>query len=55
VVDGFDEAWRHAQSLGARIEEAPNTNNGTGMRAFVVRDLDGYYVTVNEAGDWRTA
>jgi uncharacterized glyoxalase superfamily protein PhnB len=49
VVDGFDQAWRRAQSLGTRIEEAPNTNNGTGMRAFVVRDPDGYYVTVNEA------
>jgi hypothetical protein len=49
VVDGFDEAWRRAQCLGTRIEETPNSNNGTGMRAFVVRDPDGYYVTVNEA------
>ena len=51
VVDGFDEAWRRVQTLGARIQEPPNTNNGTGMRAFGVRDPDGYYVMVNEARD----
>lgn len=49
VVDDFEEAWRRAEGRGARIEEAPNTDNGTGMRAFVVRDPDGYYVAVNEA------
>ena len=49
VVDDFDLVWSRAQSLDATILESPNTNNGTGRRAFVVRDLDGYYVTVNEA------
>ena len=49
VVHDFDAAWERAQTLGAPIEDSPNTNNGTGMRAFVVRDLDGYYVAVNEA------
>lgn len=48
VVDDFDEAWERARSLGAKVEEEPNTDNGTGMRAFVVRDPDGYYVAVNE-------
>ena len=48
VVQDFDTAWDRAQTMGAAIHESPNTNNGTGMRAFVVRDLDGYYVTVNE-------
>lgn len=49
VVDDFDAAWQRAQEMAAMIHEPPNTDNGTGMRAFVVRDPDGYYVTVNEA------
>ena len=49
VVDDFDAAWERAQKLDAAIEESPNNDNGTGMRAFVVRDPDGYYVAVNEA------
>lgn len=49
VVSDFDAAWRRARDLGATIHESPNTDNGTGMRAFVVRDPDGYYVAVNEA------
>jgi predicted enzyme related to lactoylglutathione lyase len=49
VVHDFDAAWERAQTMGATIHEPPNSNNGTGMRAFVVRDPDGYYVTVNEA------
>lgn len=49
VVDDFDAAWERAQTLGATVEESPNTNNGTGMRAFTIRDPDGYYVAVNEA------
>ena len=48
VVDDFDEAWKRAQALAATIEEPPNTDNGTLMRAFVIRDPDGYYVAVNE-------
>ena len=49
VVDDFDAAWERAQTLGATVEESPNTNNGTGMRAFTIREPDGYYVAVNEA------
>lgn len=48
VVEDFDAAWERAQAMGAAIEEPPNTDNGTSMRAFVVRDPDGYYVAVNE-------
>jgi catechol 2,3-dioxygenase-like lactoylglutathione lyase family enzyme len=49
VVDDFDEAWKRAQALGAPIEEPPNTDNGTFMRAFVIRDPDGYFVAINES------
>jgi uncharacterized glyoxalase superfamily protein PhnB len=48
VVADFDAAWERAQRLGASIEESPNTDNGTSLRAFVVRDLDGYQVAINE-------
>lgn len=48
VVDDFEATWERAQLLDAPIEEPPNTNNGTGMRAFVVRDPDGYHVVINE-------
>jgi predicted enzyme related to lactoylglutathione lyase len=48
-VTDFDAAWRRAQALGANVHEPPNTDNGTGMRAFVLRDPDGYYVAINEA------
>jgi catechol 2,3-dioxygenase-like lactoylglutathione lyase family enzyme len=49
VVDDFDAAWSRAQRLGAVVGERPNSDNGTGMCAFVVRDPDGYYVAVNQA------
>lgn len=49
VVDDFDAAWQRAQTLGTEIEESPNTDNGTGTRAFMLRDPDDYYVVVNEA------
>lgn len=49
VVDDFDRAWDRACAREVPIEEEPNTNNGTGMRAFVVRDPDGYHVAVNES------
>ena len=49
VVDDFDAAWERAQTLESPVKEEPNTDNGTGMRAFVIQDLDGYHVAVNEA------
>jgi catechol 2,3-dioxygenase-like lactoylglutathione lyase family enzyme len=48
LVDDFDEAWDRARDLG-RTVESPNTDNGTHLRAFMLRDPDGYYVVVNEA------
>jgi catechol 2,3-dioxygenase-like lactoylglutathione lyase family enzyme len=48
VVDDFDSAWERAQAPGTSIVETPNNDNGTSMRAFVVRDPDGYHVAVNE-------
>jgi len=49
VVDDFELAWQRARDLGAVIEEEPNTDNGTGKPAFVVRDPDGYHVAINES------
>lgn len=49
VVDDFEQAWARAQKLGTRIEEEPNSDNGTGKRAFVIEDPDGYHVAVNES------
>ena len=49
VVDDFDAAWERAKTLGAPVEEKPNTDNGTGMRTFVIQDPDGFHVAVNEA------
>jgi predicted enzyme related to lactoylglutathione lyase len=48
VVDDFDATWQRAQTLDARVEELPSTNNGTGMRAFVILDPDRYHVAINE-------
>ena len=33
----------------AEIEEEPNSDNGTGMPTFVIRDPDGYHVAINQA------
>jgi catechol 2,3-dioxygenase-like lactoylglutathione lyase family enzyme len=54
VVGDFDDAWRRAQDLNLHVEEEPNTDNGTGQRAFLVRDPDGYLVAVNEAREARS-
>jgi hypothetical protein len=48
VVDDFEMAWERARELGTPIEEEPNTDNGTGLRAFVIQDPDGYHVVVND-------
>jgi len=49
VVDDFEAAWQRARALGATVDEPPNTDNGTGLRAFTVRDPDGWHVAINEA------
>jgi hypothetical protein len=48
VVDDFDATWERAQMLGSPIGESTNTDNGTGNRAFVILDPDGYHVAINE-------
>src|SRR5204862_3496852 len=53
VVDDFDSAWERAQALGASIVEAPNSDNGSSMRAFVVRDLVGFHVAVDDTSGKR--
>jgi Glyoxalase/Bleomycin resistance protein/Dioxygenase superfamily len=50
VVDDFGQAWERAQRLGTPIEEAPNSDNGTGKPAFVIQDPDGYHVAINDSG-----
>ena len=49
IIDNFDVAWQRAQSPDVSIVESPNTDNGTGCRAFMARDPDGYYVVINES------
>jgi predicted enzyme related to lactoylglutathione lyase len=49
VVDDFDHAWERAKGLGTAIVEEPSSDNGTGKRAFVIEDPDGYHVAVNES------
>lgn len=47
-VDDFDMALPRARALVARFEEEPHVNPNTETREFSLRDLDGYYVTINE-------
>jgi hypothetical protein len=49
LVDDFDDTWGRAQELQASIVETPSLHRGTGFRAFVVRDPDGYHVAINES------
>ena len=46
-VDDFDLALKRARALVARFEEEPHVNPNTQTREFSLRDLDGYYVTIN--------
>ena len=46
-VDDFDEALLRARSLVSRLLEEPHMNPNTGTAEFSLRDLDGYYVTIN--------
>ena len=49
VVDDFNEAWERVKGLGAVIVEEPSLDNGTGKPTFVIQDLDGYHVAINES------
>jgi hypothetical protein len=46
-VDDFDLALLRARDLVTRLEEEPHRNPSTGTMEFLVRDLDGYYVTIS--------
>jgi catechol 2,3-dioxygenase-like lactoylglutathione lyase family enzyme len=46
-VDDFESALERARALVARFEEEPHLNQNTRTREFLVRDLDGYYVTIS--------
>ena len=46
-VDDFDLALERARTLVTRFEEEPHVNPNTRTREFSLRDLDGYYVTIN--------
>jgi catechol 2,3-dioxygenase-like lactoylglutathione lyase family enzyme len=45
-VDNFEASLEHARTLVQRIEEEPHLNPNTGTMEFVLRDPDGYYVTI---------
>ena len=50
VVDDFDDAWKRAQSLDARVELEPELGErGYQTREFEVLDPDGYRVSVGDA------
>jgi predicted enzyme related to lactoylglutathione lyase len=46
-VDDFDMALKRARALVARFEEEPHVNPNTQTREFLLRDPDGYYVTIS--------
>lgn len=46
-VDDFDLALPRARALVARLEEEPHVNANTGTTEFLLRDPDGYYVTIS--------
>jgi catechol 2,3-dioxygenase-like lactoylglutathione lyase family enzyme len=49
-VDGFEQALQNAHALVARLDEESHVSPETGIREFALRDPDGYYVMVGEAG-----
>jgi catechol 2,3-dioxygenase-like lactoylglutathione lyase family enzyme len=46
-VDDFDLALQRARALVPRLDEEPHVNPNTETKEFSLRDLDGYYVTIN--------
>lgn len=49
-VDDFDPALERARTLKTQFDEEPHVNPNTQTREFSLRDLDGYYVTISDAG-----
>jgi catechol 2,3-dioxygenase-like lactoylglutathione lyase family enzyme len=50
-VDDFDQAVVRARVLVAQFDEDPHVNPNTRTAEFSLRDPDGYYVTVSDAGE----
>ena len=46
-VDNFEVALLSARALVSRLEEEPHVNPNTGTGEFLLRDPDGYYVTIS--------
>jgi hypothetical protein len=46
-VDDFDMALERARALVTRLEEEPHVNPNTQTEEFLLRDPDGYYVTIS--------
>jgi catechol 2,3-dioxygenase-like lactoylglutathione lyase family enzyme len=46
-VDDFDRALKRAHTLVPRLEEDPHRNPNTRTMEFLLRDPDGYYVTIS--------
>ena len=46
-VDDFDLALQRAGALVTRLEEEPHVNPNTQSKEFLLRDPDGYYVTIS--------
>lgn len=46
-VDDFELALQRARTLVRGFEEEPHVNPNTQTMEFSLRDLDGYYVTIN--------
>ena len=49
-VDDFDASLDRARRLVDALDEEPRINPAAGTREFALRDPDGYYVMVSEAG-----
>src|SRR5258705_8226454 len=54
-VDDFGPALTRARALVTRLEEEPHVNPNTRTKEFSLRDLDGYYVTINALSARRRA
>lgn len=49
-VDDVEAAAIRVRAMVDRFEEEPHTNDNTRTREFSLRDPDGYFVTVSQAG-----
>ncbi|SHI51761.1 hypothetical protein SAMN05443429_102108 [Cruoricaptor ignavus] len=47
-VSDLDEIWNKATRLKLTVEQAPHLNENSGIRQFILRDLDEYYLIISE-------